>query len=154
MVTVANAFDKALKLINEGYAKYSGEVDQSVYDNLRCRKEKQARWFIRVTPRRRILYCVGCTKECILTNPTGFQAVIPIEAKYMTRVAIGTVPLISDEELLATKKTLTIPEVMSVCRVEERKVRSLIDNGDLMATKDTPVRVHSSSVKEYLERTR
>lgn len=154
MVTVASAFDKALKLINEGYAKYTGEVDQSVYDELRCRKEKQARWFIRVMPKRRILYCVGCTKECILTNPPGFQAMIPIEAKYSARIAIGTVPLISDEELLATKKTLTIPEVMAVCRVEERKVRSLIDNGELVATRDTPVRVHSSSVKEYLENIR
>ena len=116
-MSVAKAFDMALRLIQDGYAPYKGEVDQSVYDEQKCRSEKNAKWFIRITPKRRVQICVGCKRECILVNSPGFQAVLPVEAKFISRIVVGTLPILSDEELLATKKTITIPEAEVVCQI-------------------------------------
>lgn len=153
-MAVASTIDKVIKLLNDGYGQYSGEVDQSVYDGLNCRKEKQARWFVRVTPKRRIMVCIGCNKGCALTNSLGFQAVLPVESVHSTRISVGVLPFISDDELLEKKTVLTLREVMSVCRIKERKARSLIDDGVLVATQDLPLRVHSGSVREYLDKIR
>jgi hypothetical protein len=150
----ATVVDKMLKLLNEGFAPYEGAIDQDVYDRQGCRKERQARWFYRLTPQSSFFVCIGCSKSCALKNPEGFQAALPVETRHGTGVVAGVLPVLSDEELLDKKSLLTLPEVQSILRVKERSVRRLIDDGALEAHEGLPIRVYSSSIKTYLERKR
>lgn len=150
----AKVIDDTLQLLGNGYEPYKGQIEPYVYERLKCRKEKQARWFVRQTEKSLLFICLGCAQRCSLRNPDGFQTVLPLEGKGRVSVVAGTVPILSDEELLEKKSLLTIPEVMSVLRIKERKVRSLIDEGQLEAHEALPIRVYSISVQTYMDKRR
>lgn len=150
----ASTVDKTLRLLGDGYAPYDGVIDQAVYDRMGCRKEKQARWFYRLTPKSSLFVCIGCSRGCAVRNPEGFQAVLPVENCRGTGIVAGVLPVLSDEELLEKKSLLTLPEVLSILRVSDRKARGLIDDGVLEAHEGLPIRVYSSSVRTYLAKKR
>ncbi|WP_319543176.1 hypothetical protein [uncultured Pseudodesulfovibrio sp.] len=149
--TVVN---KTLDMIKEGYAPYSGEIDDEVYDRLKCRKDKSRCWFVRATPENVFFVCLGCAKGCSLKNPVGFQAVLPMDLSRSVPVVAGVVPVISDEELLRIKTVLRLDEVMRITRLGETKAREAFTIGEFEVLEGLPLRATSESVRRYLKRTR
>lgn len=143
-----------LALLNEGYVPYEGQIEEAVYARQKCKRKKQASWFVRVTPENVLFVCLGCGRGCSLKNPEGFQAVLPLDGSRKVSVVAGVLPMISDDELLAKKTLLRLDEVCAVLRVSDATARRMIDKGEIVATEALPIRIHTDSVKRYMERTR
>lgn len=143
-----------LALLNEGYAPYDGQIEEAVYDRQKCKRRKQASWFVRITPENVLFVCLGCGRGCSLKNPEGFQAVLPLDGGRKVSVVAGVLPVISDDDLLDKKTLLNREEAMAILRVKERKFYDLVDTGQIAALEGLPIRVTTESVKHYLERTR
>lgn len=136
-------------LLNEGYVQYRGDVDQALYDALRCRKEKSAVWF-RLDNKYR---CLGCKRHCSQVGNAGFQIALTLKVKpdATTRVAFAEIPAVNAIDLLNSKVLLRVDEVAYVTSMSERTVRDRIDEGVFRRHPDkAPVRVYSESVKAYL----
>ena len=67
----AECIDDALTLQRRGFVRYTGEVDQTVYDRLGCKQEKKAVWFVKGTTHQ----CLGCGRRCLLTQPCRLSGV-------------------------------------------------------------------------------
>ena len=54
---------------NEGYARYRGAVDASVYEYFNCDRSWKAEWYVLEGHFR----CSGCKEKCETSDPDGFQ---------------------------------------------------------------------------------
>lgn len=143
-----------LKLISKGFREYHGDVDQTVYEGLRCYPPLKPAWV-----RRDQLYvCVGCKKCCSLVSPAGFQAELALDApsdddKLCEIPIFGTtVNIIPDEHILRVKKLLTQNEAAIILRVQPRTVRDMVADGRLdRADLGKSLRITSASVRRRID---
>lgn len=56
-------------MIQEGYIRYRGAVDASVYEYFNCDCSWKARWYLKDGHYR----CCGCKEKCETRDPDGFQ---------------------------------------------------------------------------------
>ncbi len=73
--------DEILKLLGLGFKVYRGEIWEGVYKELRCLKSYKARWF----HKERNYVCLGCMRRCSLSDPGGFQLIIPYPGQFEER---------------------------------------------------------------------
>ncbi len=143
----ADCIDDALALQQRGFVRYTGEVDQAVYDRLACKQNKKAVWFVKGD----VHQCIGCTKRCLLTNPAGFRALLVPMRAARHKAAFAALPQISAKDLLFSKLVLRVDEAAYCLNVSEREVYNLIDEGVLERPSDrNPVRVTAASVRREL----
>lgn len=57
------------KIKNEGYLRYRGAVDASVYEYFNCDCSWKAEWFLKHGH----YQCCGCREKCETSDPDGFQ---------------------------------------------------------------------------------
>lgn len=57
------------KLIEEGYTRYRGAVDASVYEYFNCDCSWKAQWYLKEGH----YHCCGCKEKCETSDPDGFQ---------------------------------------------------------------------------------
>jgi hypothetical protein len=57
---------------DQGYRRYRGAVDASVYRAFRCLNPDKAVWHVKDGS----YQCTGCREQCETDNPAGFQATL------------------------------------------------------------------------------
>ncbi|MCJ2165809.1 DNA-binding protein [Pseudodesulfovibrio sp. S3] len=57
------------KLKEEGYSRFRGAVDASVYEYFNCDRSWKAEWYLKEDHFR----CCGCKERCETSDPEGFQ---------------------------------------------------------------------------------
>lgn len=130
-------------LYAKGFRPYTGEVLETVYEKLKCWKQKQAYWVVSWP----LLYCFGCDRRCCPRTPEGFQVVLPtVEAKRFGEFGI------SPAEMVAAKSLLRADEAAYCLNVSRSQVYTLAAEGKLVRHKEQPWRVTAESVKDEMER--
>lgn len=56
-------------IIKEGYVRYRGAVDDSVYEYFQCETPDKAKWFFKEGS----YQCAGCKEQCETDSSDGFQ---------------------------------------------------------------------------------
>lgn len=135
-------------LIEYGWRPYHAQPDTSVYENLSCphfNAEPGAvlrpYWFTRGD----IFACVGCERTCSLSRPKGFPAPKPIF--YPAKEEPFT---LTPQEMVARRHTLNVKETAYCLNVSERKVYTMIYEGELVALKTQPVRIRTTDVETLM----
>lgn len=142
-------FDDMLRLLSEGFAPYTGKVEDNVYAGFGCKTVAAARWMHRDG----VFICLGCPKQCHQAGSKGFETVVTMPAR-ARRLAFAVLPAVSAEELLGKKKLLSIPEVQFILNVGRSTVFNLLEEGVLERHPDLPTRVTVESVRKEAERRR
>ena len=57
------------ELEKDGYTRYRGAVDASVYEYFNCDCSWKARWYLK----KGHYQCCGCKEKCETSEPDGFQ---------------------------------------------------------------------------------
>ena len=58
-------------LLEEGYQRFHGAVDEEVYVFFRCPHHHKAKWFVKREPLS--FQCAGCKEQCETDGQDGFQ---------------------------------------------------------------------------------
>lgn len=58
----------------QGYVRYRGAVDASVYEYFNCEWSWKAVWYLK----KRHYQCIGCKERCETSDPDGFQLFLDI----------------------------------------------------------------------------
>lgn len=140
-------FDDMLRLLSEGFAPYTGKVEDNVYAGFGCKTVAAARWMHRDG----VFVCLGCSKQCNQAGHKGFELVkaVPVRAR---RLAFAVLPSVSAEELLEKKKLLSIREVEFILNISSRQVYVLLDEGVLDRHPDLPTRITVESARREAKR--
>lgn len=142
-------FDDMLRLLSEGFAPYTGKVEDNVYVGFGCKTIAAARWM----HRNGVFVCLGCSKQCNQAGHKGFELVkaVPVGKR---RLAFAVLPAVSAEELLDKKKLLTIQEVEFILNISRTQVYCLLQEGVLDRHPDLPTRITVESARKEAERRR
>jgi len=62
----------------QGYRRYNGAVDASVYAYFRCEDPSRAQWYFKPGS----FQCVGCKAQCETDSPEGFQSFLLMEVRH------------------------------------------------------------------------
>lgn len=132
-----------IRLQNAGWRPYSEEPAGKVYEDLKCphansRGKTKPFWFVRSD----IFICIGCTKQCCLSRPTGF--IIPLPIKYKENIESPF--KLTPAEMVAYKSLLRVDEAAYCLNVSERTIYEWVAMGKLRKTKDHPVRISSEDI--------
>lgn len=129
-------------LYAKGFRPYSGDIEGSVYERLKCKDPKRAYWISKWP----ILHCFGCGKRCTPRSAEGFQVALP--EKESQKYGFSITP----EQMLAAKPLLRADEAAFCLRVSRSQVYALASEGKLVRHQDLPFRVTSASVREEMGR--
>ncbi|NCC91709.1 MAG: DNA-binding protein [Opitutae bacterium] len=138
----------AAALVEAGWRPYNGMPEPSVYEKLNCphagakSKTKRPLWFTRGD---RFL-CIGCRRACSLHRPKGFPPPLPILYPQS-----GDPFSYTPQELVTRRHTLNVKETAYCLNVSERKVYTMVAEGDLVALRENPVRIRAEDVKAKME---
>jgi excisionase family DNA binding protein len=139
----------AARLGETGWRPYNEHPAPSVYERLECphasakSKAKRPLWFTRGD---RFL-CIGCTRACSLTRPTGFPPPLPL-----LYPDVGEPFTRTPQELVRCKHTLTVREAAYCLNLSERKIYTMTAEGELTALRDRSVlRIRASDVRAMME---
>ena len=137
-----------VRLVHEGWRPYDAQPNQDVYERLDCphagKRSRASRpyWFTRGD----IFLCIGCDRACTLNRPTGFPAPLPIHYP-----RTGESYTLSPQELIARRHTLNVRETAYCLNISERKVYTMVAEGELVALRENPVRIRAEDVKAKME---
>ncbi len=59
----------------EGYTRYRGAVDKSVYEYFQCPNPEKAAWYFK----KGSYQCIGCKEQCETDSSEGFQMFLFME---------------------------------------------------------------------------
>lgn len=136
---------ETVSLSNRGFLPYRGQVDATVYEALGCAKHGQAAWFCKDG----VYQCIGCSRACSQTGAEGFQRLIA--PRKGVSIQYATLPAVTVDELLRSKKLFLVSEVALILSLGNRTVYEKIDAGLLTSHPDTsPVRIYRESIEKYL----
>lgn len=135
-----------VNLVHAGWRPYDAEPSQDVYERLKCphatASKKRPYWFTKGD----IFCCIACERACSLSRPKGFPPPLPIHYPQS-----GDPFAYTPQELVARRHTLNVKETAYCLNVSERKVYTMIYEGELVALKGQPVRIRATDVKEKME---
>lgn len=132
----AHNFKAFADLWSKGFRPYTGEVDGSVYERLKCPDAKKAYWVSRWP----MLYCFGCKKRCAPKTPHGFQLQLRDDLRPSCELA--------PHELVALGRPLNIKETALCLGISERQLydESYVAKTALDKLKNPPIRFTADSV--------
>lgn len=143
-------------LLNKGYLPYpGGHVPPQVYEERKCNGVRQSAWFVRPASeahKNTRYQCLGCRKRCVLVDPPGFQAMLPVRVK-STPVLLMEARQLSARELVALGRPLRVLEAAWALNVSDSQMYAWIDEGLLERVPGTPLRVTADSVSKLMQPT-
>jgi len=113
-------------LLDKGYWPYPGQVPKEIYEARRCTMSARAVWFVRPTSeahKTTRYLCLGCRKRCVLLDPQGFQAVLPLRITRPAPVALVEARQLTATELVGLGRPLRVTpdSVLRLMRPEESR---------------------------------
>lgn len=136
------------KLVQEGWRPYDAKPKPEVYERLECpnasaKSRKRPCWFVRGD----IFCCIACERTCSLVRPKGFPPALPINYPQPPEPF-----MLTPQEMVARRHTLNVREVAYCLNVSERRVYTMIAEGELVALRGgKPLRVRASDVAKAME---
>lgn len=140
-------------LLDKGYMPYPCQVPRDVYEAQRCTAPARAVWFVRPASEAHKMtrfHCLGCRKRCVLVDPQGFQAVLPMRTR-PAPVALVEAQQLTALELVRLGRPLRVAEAAWVLNVSDSQMYEWIDEGMLERVPGTPLRVTPESVQRLLQ---
>lgn len=142
-----------LQLLDKGYRLYTGQVPDYVYVKKRCPHPESAEWVARPMSKeysQSSYVCFGCDRQCVELDPTGWQILLPVQARQPSLTAFVAAWPASAEELIENRLVLRVDEAAWVLNVSTKTIYRMLQEGKLRVVEGNPVRVTTESLRPWL----